>query len=213
MRTRSRPTTCASRRLTNGERYVTPELKELELAISTAQARQERLEQQLFDALLERLAAEIERAARRRPTPIAEIDVLAALAQCAAERGYVRPAFVDESIVAIEDGRHPVMEAVLRTNFVPNDLRPARRPSIASSCSTGPNMGGKSTYLRQAGLLAIMAQIGSFVPAKRWSSASSTGSSRASARATISHRDSRRFTWRWPKRRTSCGAARSARCS
>ncbi|HVR45059.1 MAG TPA: DNA mismatch repair protein MutS [Candidatus Binatia bacterium] len=149
--------------LANGERYVTPELKELELAISTAQARQERLEQQLFEALVERLAAEIERLLAAAEA-VAEIDVLAALAQCAAERGYVRPSFTDESVVVLEDGRHPVMEAVLRTNFVPNDLR----LSVADHrfiLLTGPNMGGKSTYLRQAGLLAIMAQIGSFVPA------------------------------------------------
>jgi DNA mismatch repair protein MutS len=151
--------------LTSGERYVTPELKELELAISTAQARQERLEQQLFEALLERLAAEIERLLAAADA-VAEIDVLCALAQCAAERGYVRPHFADESVIVVEDGRHPVMEAVLRTNFVPNDLR-LRVRDHRFILLTGPNMGGKSTYLRQAGLLAIMAQIGSFVPAAK----------------------------------------------
>jgi DNA mismatch repair protein MutS len=151
--------------LTNGERYVTPELKELEVAISTAQTRQQRLETQLFEALLERVAARagelLEAAAA-----IAEIDVLTALAQCAAERGYVRPAFVAESIVRIEDGRHPVMEAALRTKFVPNDLD-LREGDHRFVLLTGPNMGGKSTYLRQTGLLTIMAQIGSFVPAKK----------------------------------------------
>ena len=151
--------------LTNGERYVTPELKELELAISTAQIRQERLEQQLFAELLERIAAEVERLLTAADA-IAQIDALAALTQCAAERGYVRPSFVDQSLVAIEDGRHPVMEAVLHAHFVPNDLglRVADQRFILL---TGPNMGGKSTYLRQAGLLTIMAQIGSFVPAKK----------------------------------------------
>jgi DNA mismatch repair protein MutS len=151
--------------LTNGERYVTPELKELELAISTAQGRQERLEQQLFAELLERIAAEVERLLTAADA-IAQIDALAALTQCAAERGYVRPSFVDQSLVAIEDGRHPVMEAVLHAHFVPNDLglRVADQRFILL---TGPNMGGKSTYLRQAGLLTIMAQIGSFVPAKK----------------------------------------------
>jgi DNA mismatch repair protein MutS len=151
--------------LTNGERYVTPELKELELAISTAQVRQERLEQQLFAELLERIAAEVERLLTAADA-IAQIDALAALTQCAAERGYVRPSFVDQSLVAIEDGRHPVMEAVLHAHFVPNDLglRVADQRFILL---TGPNMGGKSTYLRQAGLLTIMAQIGSFVPAKK----------------------------------------------
>lgn len=150
--------------LTNGERYVTPELKELELAISTAQAGQERLEQQLFEALVTRVA---ERAddLLAAAAAIAEIDVLAALAQCAAERGYVRPEFGDESCVAIDDGRHPVMEAILHAKFVPNDLE-LRADEQRFVLLTGPNMGGKSTYLRQAGLLAIMAQIGSFVPAK-----------------------------------------------
>ena len=151
--------------LTSGERYVTPELKELELAISTAQSRQERLEQQLFEALLARVALRSQ-ALLDAAAAIAELDVLTALAQCAAERGYIRPVFVDESIVAIEEGRHPVMEAILHAKFVPNDLEMcvADRRFILL---TGPNMGGKSTYLRQTGLLAIMAQIGSFVPAKR----------------------------------------------
>jgi DNA mismatch repair protein MutS len=151
--------------LTSGERYVTPELKELELAISTAQTRQERLEAELFDALLERVATRADELLQCAGA-IAEIDVLAALAQCAAERGYVRPSFVAESIVAIEDGRHPVMEAMLRTKFVPNDLD-LRENERRFILLTGPNMGGKSTYLRQTGLLAIMAQIGSFVPAKK----------------------------------------------
>ncbi|MBV8244608.1 MAG: DNA mismatch repair protein MutS, partial [Candidatus Eremiobacteraeota bacterium] len=88
-----------------------------------------------------------------------------ALAQCAAERNYVRPRFVAESCIEIEDGRHPVMETILRTNFVPNDLS-VERDAQRFILLTGPNMGGKSTFLRQAALLTIMAQIGSFVPAK-----------------------------------------------
>jgi DNA mismatch repair protein MutS len=151
--------------LTTGERYITPELKELELAISTAQGRQERLELQLFDALLDRIAARTDDLLRAADA-LAEIDSLAALAQCAAERGYVRPAFVEESIVSIEEGRHPVMEAILHAHFVPNDLL-LRAADHRFILLTGPNMGGKSTYLRQTGLLTIMAQIGSFVPAKR----------------------------------------------
>ncbi|HEY2476429.1 MAG TPA: DNA mismatch repair protein MutS [Candidatus Cybelea sp.] len=150
--------------LTTGERYVTPELKELELAISTAQTRQERLERQLFDALVERVAAKAD-ALLRAACAIAQIDALASLAQCAAERGYVRPAFAQESLVAIEEGRHPVMEMLLPASFVPNDLQ-LRVGDHRFILLTGPNMGGKSTYLRQAGLLTIMAQIGSFVPAK-----------------------------------------------
>lgn len=150
--------------LANGERYVTPELKELEIAISTAQSRQLRLEEQLFSELVERVGARIDDLLRTAEA-LAELDVLCSLAQCAAERGYVRPEFVDESEIAIVDGRHPVMEAVLRTHFVPNDLH-LRRSEHRFILLTGPNMGGKSTYLRQAALLTIMAQIGSFVPAK-----------------------------------------------
>ena len=151
--------------LTSGERYITPELKELELAISTAQSRQERLENQLFDALVDRIAARADDLLRAADA-LAEIDVLGSLAQCAAERGYVRPSFVEESIFSIEEGRHPVMESVLHAHFVPNDLL-LRASDHRFILLTGPNMGGKSTYLRQAGLLAIMAQLGSFVPAKR----------------------------------------------
>ena len=150
--------------LTTGERFITPELKELELAISTAQSRQERLEARLYEELLERVAAQAE-ALLAAADAIAEIDVLCALARCAAERGYVRPEFVDESVIGVEDGRHPVMEAVLRTNFVPNDVR-LETGSHRFILLTGPNMGGKSTYLRQTGLLVIMAQLGSFVPAR-----------------------------------------------
>jgi DNA mismatch repair protein MutS len=151
--------------LTSGERYVTPELKDLESAISTAQARQERLERQLFEALLERVGERAHELVEAAGT-IAEIDVLTALAQCAAERGYVRPSFVEQSIVSIDEGRHPVMEAVLHARFVPNDLD-LKVTAHRFLLLTGPNMGGKSTYLRQAGLLAIMAQLGSFVPARR----------------------------------------------
>ncbi len=150
--------------LTTGERYITPELKELELAISTAQSRQQRLEERLYADLLERVAARADDLLAAAEA-IAQIDVFAALAQCAAQRGYTRPQFLEESAMTIEDGRHPVMEAVLHAHFVPNDLRlDADRHRFI--LLTGPNMGGKSTYLRQTGLLAIMAQIGSYVPAR-----------------------------------------------
>lgn len=150
--------------LANGERYGTPELKELEIAISTAQSRQLRLEEQLFGELVERAALRIDDLLATAQA-LGELDVLCSLAQCAAERGYVRPEFVEQSEIDITDGRHPVMEAVLRTHFVPNDLH-LRIGDHRFILLTGPNMGGKSTYLRQAALLTIMAQIGSFVPAK-----------------------------------------------
>jgi DNA mismatch repair protein MutS len=150
--------------LTSGERFVTSELRELDLAIANAQARQRQRETELFEALVERVAArtgELLRAA----DALAEIDASCALAQVAAERGYVRPRFVDESRIVIRDGRHPVMEAILGTAFVPNDLR-LETTASRFVVLTGPNMGGKSTYLRQTALLVIMAQIGSFVPAR-----------------------------------------------
>ncbi|MBV8116511.1 MAG: DNA mismatch repair protein MutS [Candidatus Eremiobacteraeota bacterium] len=150
--------------LTSGERYVTPELKELELSIATAQSRQERLEQQLFDALIDRIAARAEDLLAAADA-IAETDALTSLAQCAAERGYARPTFVDGSIMRIEQGRHPVIDAMLPASFVPNDVALGNE-SHRFILLTGPNMGGKSTYLRQVGLLTILAQIGSFVPAK-----------------------------------------------
>jgi DNA mismatch repair protein MutS len=149
--------------LTNAERYTTPELKELEVAISTAQTRQERLEQRLFDELCGRVAARIDDLLDAADA-VAEIDAFAALALCAAERGYVRPQFDETSSIRIDAGRHPVMEAILHAQFVANDctLRAGEHRFILL---TGPNMGGKSTYLRQTGLLTIMAQIGSYVPA------------------------------------------------
>ncbi|MBV8198131.1 MAG: DNA mismatch repair protein MutS, partial [Candidatus Eremiobacteraeota bacterium] len=150
--------------LTSGERYVTPELKELEVAIAGAQSHQQRVELQLFDALLERVAARVDDLLRAAQA-LAEMDALASLAQCAAERGYVRPEFCDESVIAIEEGRHPVMDALAPARFVPNDLT-LHADGHRFVLLTGPNMGGKSTYLRQAGLLAIVAQIGSFVPVK-----------------------------------------------
>ena len=150
--------------LTNGERYIMPELKELEIAISSAQGRQLRLEEQLFGELVDRVAKRIDDLLQTAAA-LAELDVLCSLAQCAAERGYVRPQFIEETEIDVADGRHPVMEAVLRTHFVPNDLH-LRAGDHRFILLTGPNMGGKSTYLRQAALLTIMAQIGSFVPAK-----------------------------------------------
>jgi DNA mismatch repair protein MutS len=150
--------------LTTGERYITPELKDLELAISTAQSRQQRLEERLYADLVERVAARAEDLLAAAEA-VAQIDVFAALAQAAAERGYVRPQFIDESTIRIDDGRHPVMEAVLHAHFVPNDLR-LDADDHRFILLTGPNMGGKSTYLRQTGLLTIMAQIGAYVPAR-----------------------------------------------
>jgi DNA mismatch repair protein MutS len=149
--------------LANGERFVTPELRELDAAIASAQARQLRLETALFDALIERVASRVD-ALLECAEALAEVDAYVALAQIAAERGYVRPRFVEASAIDIVDGRHPVVEALLGSSFVPNDLR-LDRETARFILLTGPNMGGKSTYLRQSALLVILAQIGSFIPA------------------------------------------------
>jgi DNA mismatch repair protein MutS len=150
--------------LANGERYVTPELRELDVAIASAQARQLRLEQALFERLVERVAERVDDLLGTADA-LAELDAYCSLAQIAGERGYVRPSFVDESIIEIIDGRHPVMEPLLGSSFVPNDLR-LGVDATRFILLTGPNMGGKSTYLRQTALLVVLAQIGSFVPAR-----------------------------------------------
>jgi DNA mismatch repair protein MutS len=150
--------------LANAERYVTPELRELDAAIAGAQARQLRLETELYGALLDRLAERVDDLLAAADA-LAHVDAFAALAQVASERGYVRPQFALESAIDIVDGRHPVVEALLGSSFVPNDLH-LNEDGTRFVVLTGPNMGGKSTYLRQAALLVILAQIGSFVPAR-----------------------------------------------
>jgi DNA mismatch repair protein MutS len=150
--------------LSSGERFVIPELKELEIAISSAQSRQLRLEEALYANLVETVAENVE-ALLGAADALAELDVAAALAQVAGERGYVRPLFVETSTLDVVDGRHPVMEALAGDAFVPNDLHLAEA-AARFVLLTGPNMGGKSTFLRQAALLVILAQLGSFVPAR-----------------------------------------------
>ncbi len=149
--------------LVGAERYVTPELKEYESRLAGARDRLAELERQLFAQLVESLAASL-RQLLDVASAAAEIDVALALGQAAAERGYVRPSFTEEPRLRIVGGRHPVVEAALGPGtFVPNDceLGPSRQILIL----TGPNMSGKSTYLRQVALIALMAQAGSFVPA------------------------------------------------
>jgi DNA mismatch repair protein MutS len=150
--------------LANGERYVIPELKELEIAISSAQSRQLRLEEALYANLLEAVAERVD-ALLAAADALAELDVACALAQVAGERGYVRPRFVAASTIDVSDGRHPVIEVLAGDAFVPNDLHLAEGAG-RFVLLTGPNMGGKSTYLRQTALLVILAQIGAFVPAR-----------------------------------------------
>jgi DNA mismatch repair protein MutS len=150
--------------LVGAERFVTPELKEMEARAARAHEEALRLERELYGALVERLAghaARIVACARA----IAEVDVLLGLAETAAARGYVRPVVDESDRLEIRAGRHAVVEAGLPAGrFVPNDteLGSAARLMLL----TGPNMAGKSTYLRQVALIVLMAQIGSFVPAE-----------------------------------------------
>jgi DNA mismatch repair protein MutS len=152
--------------LVNAERFTTPELKELESKVLDAEDKMLTLEREIFQEL--RLFA-AEHAARIRQTAaaIAELDVTCALAQVAAENRYARPSFSDSGEIRIVAGRHPVIEKLGEKEalrFIPNDLYfDSERQFIA--VITGPNMGGKSTYLRQAAAIVILAQMGSFVPA------------------------------------------------
>ena len=150
--------------IANGERFVTPELKRYEEQISTARDRSILLEDQFFQELRAAVAAEID-PIQRTASALADIDVLAALADRALALGYVRPELVDEPVLELHDSRHPVVEQLPDAErFVPNDVLldgGANRLVII----TGPNMAGKSTYIRQAAMIVVMAQMGSFVPA------------------------------------------------
>ncbi len=153
--------------LVNAERFTTPELKEYESKILDAQEKIVDIERRLFADLRSAIAAEARRI-RQTALALAEIDVLASLAQVAALRNYCRPRFDDSSDIEIVAGRHPVIEQQelgSGDRFVPNDLF-LNSTTNAIMVLTGPNMGGKSTYLRQAALAVIMAQAGSFVPAR-----------------------------------------------
>jgi DNA mismatch repair protein MutS len=150
--------------LTNAERYITPELKEYESQVFSAQERAIALEQKLFEELRRAVVAEIRRL-QMTAALIAELDVHRALAEVAASAGYVRPDVDDGEDLDIREGRHPVVERALTDErFVPNDLHLDRKDRQVAVL-TGPNMAGKSTYIRQAALITLMAQAGSFVPA------------------------------------------------
>jgi len=151
--------------LTNNERYITPELKELEDQVLTAKDRCTALEYQLFNELREHLAAQSVRV-QTAAAAVGVVDTLCALATVAVKNNYCRPEVTDGSIISITDGRHPVVEKVLQDSlFVPNDTVLDNRENMVSII-TGPNMAGKSTYMRQVALIVLMAQMGSFVPAK-----------------------------------------------
>jgi DNA mismatch repair protein MutS len=151
--------------LVGAERYVTPELREQEGKVLGAEGRRNRLEFDLFDELRRGVAAEADRLLRTSRA-LALLDVLAGFAHVARERGYVRPRVDDSPALEIRAGRHPVLElATGGAPFVPNDLV-LDGESVAALVITGPNMAGKSTYMRQAALIVLLAQAGSFVPAR-----------------------------------------------
>lgn len=150
--------------LKGAERFITPELKEFEDKALSAKSRALAREKMLYEALLEDLIAHL---APLQDTAgaLAELDVLSNLAERALNLDLNRPNFVDEPCMCIEQGRHPVVEQVLTTPFVANDL--ALGDNTRMLVITGPNMGGKSTYMRQTALIVLLAHVGSFVPAAR----------------------------------------------
>ncbi len=149
--------------LTNAERYIVPELKEYESVALNARERLAEAEGEVY----RRVCAQVAESAglvARSSFAIAQVDVFAGLAQAAVDNGYVRPVVDEGSVIRIRDGRHPVVEGVLPTGrYVPNDVELSRDARVL--VITGPNMAGKSTYIRQAALITLLAQIGSFVPA------------------------------------------------
>ncbi len=153
--------------LANAERFVTPELKEREAAVLAGEEKINRLEYEIY----ERLRAQVRECVdslRRDAVAVSVVDVLAALADVAVTRRYTRPVVTTGTRIHIEDGRHPALEMMIGPNeFVPNSLDMGGENGPTLIIVTGPNMAGKSTYMRQAALIVLLAQMGSFVPATR----------------------------------------------
>ena len=149
--------------LTNCERFITPELKELEGKILGAHDKSVQLEFQLFDAVRKEVAAQLTRV-QKTAHAVAQLDVLTSFAQVSADNHYIRPIVNLDGKLILKESRHPVVEILLDAPFVPNDVTLDQNENRVAII-TGPNMAGKSTYMRQAALIVIMAQIGCFVPA------------------------------------------------
>lgn len=151
--------------MSNAERYITPELKEMEDKILHATERRQALEQKLFEGLRQQISSELTRL-MSTASELANLDVISSLSELATRREYVRPSLNNDGVLKIVEGRHPVVETTMQSGerFVPNDvhLDPSKRLAII----TGPNMAGKSTVIRQVALITLLAQMGSFVPAK-----------------------------------------------
>ena len=150
--------------LVNGERYITQELKDLEQEILTASDRVVALEYELFTQLRQRISAQAARI-QKTAAAVAEIDALTSFAVVAVRNNYCRPDVDESGVIEIKEGRHPVVERMLKDSlFVPNDTFMGQKEDRVAII-TGPNMAGKSTYMRQVALIVLMAQMGSFVPA------------------------------------------------
>ena len=148
--------------LKNAERYITPELKQLEELTLSAQSKALAREKWLYEHLLETVQADLE-AIKNIALAIAQIDVLQNLATIAARLNWTCPIFVSEALIDIRDGKHPVVHSIMQEKFISNDL--LLQEDAKMLLITGPNMGGKSTYMRQTALIVLLAHIGSFVPA------------------------------------------------
>jgi DNA mismatch repair protein MutS len=148
--------------LKNAERFITPELKEFEDRALSAESRALAREKQLYETLQDTLAAELE-PLQISASAVSQLDVLHGLGLCAKERNYCRPNMLEKSGLQVQGGRHPVVEMVGHTPFIANDLE--LNPEQRMLMITGPNMGGKSTYMRQNALIILMAHLGSFIPA------------------------------------------------
>ncbi len=147
----------------NGERFITPELKDMEGKILGAEERSVKLEYEIFQRVREEVLAQMSRI-QQSASALAQLDVLGSFAETARLHNYVCPQVADEGVLQIRDGRHPVLEQQLvEERFVPNDVTFTKELQIA--LITGPNMAGKSTYIRQVALLTLLAHTGSFVPA------------------------------------------------
>lgn len=149
--------------LKNVERYITPELKTFEDKVLSSESRALNREKQLYEQLLETLREDLS-GLQGMSMALADLDVLSNWAAQARNRQWVRPAYQPDCGITIKAGRHPVVESVSRTSFTPNDVKLNEQHRLA--LITGPNMGGKSTYMRQTALISILAYCGSFVPAK-----------------------------------------------
>ena len=151
--------------LTGAERFITPELKELENKVLSASDRMIAMESALYEEVRKKIAAQLP-VIEETASAVAQLDVLASLAQVAVDNHYVRPEFSVNGEISILEGRHPVVEAIFpQTPFIPNDALLDNDKNLVAVI-TGPNMAGKSTYMRQVALITIMAQMGSFVPAR-----------------------------------------------